>query len=95
VAPASGVGLSAYDELTLVRSENNDRLRATGARKGDGDFFNYKDKFNNKTGEYGYKWVEKNKGKNPSLAQIVKGLQSQLMNGVNAVMACNNYPKDK
>lgn len=96
VTPSNRYGLSVYDELTLVRSENNNRIRAAGARKGDGDFFCFRNKFNHKTGEYGYKWVEtKNKGKNPSLAQIVKGLQDQFMNGVNATLQSNKTPKDK
>ena len=61
-------------ELTLVMEPNNDRTRGKGQRKADGSTFLYKDKFNNDLCKFGYAWHEKNKKKNPSLNQIVKGL---------------------
>lgn len=63
-------------ELTLVRDLNNNRTRGMGQRKSDGNNFVYKDKFNNEVSKFGYAWHEKNKKKNPSLNQVVKGLQT-------------------
>ena len=63
-------------ELTLVRDELNNRTRGMGQRKSDGNAFNYTDKFSNDLCKFGYAWHEKNKKKNPSINQIVKGLQT-------------------
>lgn len=60
----------------------NDRTRGKGQRKADGSAFNYSDKFNNELNKYGYAWHEKNKKKNPSLNDIVKGLQAHYVNNV-------------
>ena len=81
-------------ELTLVKDEMNDRTRGKGQRKADGNAFVYSDKFNNDLNKFGYAWHEKNKNKNPSLNQIVKGLQSHYVN--NCVQACaRSLGKDK
>lgn len=72
----------------------NDRTRGRGQRKGDGAVFNFKDKFAADTGAFGYKWLQKNKLKNPSLKQIVDGLKNHWMNNV-VLATARGMPKDK
>ena len=81
-------------DLILVKQPMNDRTRGRGQRKGDGAAFNFKDKFSAETGQFGYKWLEKNKGKNPSLEQIVNGLKNHYMNNVVSATA-RSMPEDK
>lgn len=81
-------------ELSLQKHEMNDRTRGKGQRKGDGAAFHYKDKFNNDLNKFGYAWHEKNKKKNPSLNQIVKGLQAHYVNNV-VLAASRGMGKDK